>query len=99
MVVVNELSLFTEYKRQKGWSKTREIYMLDEKIQNLAETDRGSYYNQEEWLEEFLDDKGTFYNCSESDDSKNDYDNYGRKYRSIHSQMFFKLGIKKTSQI
>ena len=25
---------------------------------NLAETDKGSYYNQEEWLEEFLNDKG-----------------------------------------
>ena len=75
-MVVNELSLLTEHKKQKGWNKTREIYMLDEKLQNLAETDRGSYYNQKEWLEEFLDDKGTFYNGSESDDSKNDYDNY-----------------------
>ena len=28
--------------------------------EDLAETDRGSYYNQEEWLEEFLDDKGAF---------------------------------------
>ena len=29
--------------------------MPEEKRQNLAETDRGSYYNQEEWLKEFLD--------------------------------------------
>ena len=29
--------------------------------QNLAETDKGSYY-KEEWLEEFLDSKGAFYN-------------------------------------
>ena len=42
-----------------------------EKRQNLTETDRGSYYNQEEWLEEFLDDKGAFHNGSESDDSEN----------------------------
>ena len=46
--------------------------MPEERRQNLAETDRGSYYNQEEWLEEFLDDKGAFYNGSESDDSDND---------------------------
>ena len=32
--------------------------MLEYKRQNLAEADRRSYYNQEEWLEEFLDDKG-----------------------------------------
>ena len=46
--------------------------MLEKRRQNLAETDRGSYYNQEEWVEEFLDDKGAFYNGSESDDSDND---------------------------
>ena len=33
--------------------------------QKLAETDRGSYY-QEEWLEEFLDSKDAFYNGNES---------------------------------
>ena len=26
----------------------------------------GSYYNQEEWLEEFLDDNGGFYNGAEA---------------------------------
>ena len=29
--------------------------------QNFAETDKGSYYNKEEWLEEFLDRKAAFY--------------------------------------
>ena len=46
--------------------------MSEESRQNLAETGRGSYYNQEEWLEEFLDNKGEFYNGSESDDCDND---------------------------
>ena len=49
--------------------------MPEERIQNLAETDRRSYYNQEEWLEEFPDDKGAFYNGIESDDSDNDDEN------------------------
>ena len=35
---------------------------------NLAETDRGSYY-KEEWLEEFFDSEGAFYNCNESDNN------------------------------
>ena len=30
---------------------------------NLAETDKGSYY-KEEWLDEYLDCKGAFYNSN-----------------------------------
>ena len=40
--------------------------MSEEKIQNLAESAKGQYYNQEEWLEEFLDDKGAIYNGTEA---------------------------------
>ena len=43
--------------------------MLEQRKQNLAETDRESYYNQNEWLEELLDAN---YNGIESDDSGND---------------------------
>ena len=53
---------FTGRKKRKARNKTREKYMLEEKRQNLAETDKGSYYNQEKWLEEVFDDKGAFYN-------------------------------------
>ena len=40
--------------------------MLVKRRQNLAETDKESYY-KEEWLEQFLDSEGAFYNGSESD--------------------------------
>ena len=40
--------------------------------QNLAETDRGSYYKDER-LEEFLDTKGAFYNGNESDNDDESY--------------------------
>ena len=46
--------LFTVRKKRKSWNKTREKYMAEEKRENLAEADKGSYFNQEEWLEEFL---------------------------------------------
>ena len=47
--------------------------MTKEKRQNLTDMERGSYYNQEEWLKEFLEDKGIFYN---DDDSESEtYDN------------------------
>ena len=37
--------------------------------QNLSETDRGSYY-KEEWLEEFLDSKGEFYNGNDDETAR-----------------------------
>ena len=46
--------------------------MLEKRRRKLAETNRGSYYNQQKWVEEVLDDKGVFYNGSESDDVDND---------------------------
>ena len=52
---------FTGRKKRKAWNNTREEYMPEERRKNLAKTDRGSFYNQEEWVEEFLDDKGAFY--------------------------------------
>ena len=41
--------------------------MPEEKRQNVAETDNGYYYNQEEWLEEFLDNEDAFDNGTEVD--------------------------------
>ena len=35
--------------------------------QKLAETDKGSYYNQDDWFEKYLDNSGMFYNYNESD--------------------------------
>ena len=49
--------------------------MPEERTENLAETDRWSYCNEEEWLEEFIDDKGAFYNGGESGESDNDDEN------------------------
>ena len=57
--------------------------MLEERRQNLAETDRGSNYNQDEWLEELLDVKGAFYNGSDSDDSDYDNENYNENIEAV----------------
>ena len=77
------LSPFTAHKKQKSWNNTKEKYMPEERRQNLAETDRGSFYNQEEWVEEFLDDKGAFYNGSECDDGDNDDENYNDNMEAV----------------
>ena len=57
--------------------------MPEERRQNLAEMEKGSYYNQEEWFEEFLDNKSAFYNGSESDDSDNDDENYNENIEAV----------------
>ena len=57
--------------------------MPEERRQNLAETNRRSYYNQEEWLEEFLDDKAAFYSGIESDDSGNKDENYNENIGAV----------------
>ena len=38
---------FTGRKKQKAWNKTREKCLPVKRRQNLAETDRGSYYKEE----------------------------------------------------
>ena len=69
--------------------------MPEERRQNLAETDRGSYYNQEEWIEEYLDGKDVFYRGSESDDDDNDDENYNENMEAVvrcsSKQMFLKI--------
>ena len=62
------LSPFTKRRKLKAQNKTREKYIPVKRRPNLAETDRESYY-KEESLEEFLDSKGAFYNCNESDNN------------------------------
>ena len=66
------LSPFTGRKKRKAWNKTRWKYIPVKRKQNLAETDRGSYY-KEEWLEQFLDSKGPVYNGNESDNNDGSY--------------------------
>ena len=49
--------------------------MPEKRRQNLAETERGSYYNQNECEREIADNKGAFYNDSENDDDGNNDEN------------------------
>ena len=77
------LSRFTRRKKRKAWYKTRVKYIPEERRQNLAEIDWESYYNQEAWLEGFLDDKAAFYNSSKSDGTENDDENYNEKIDDV----------------
>ena len=66
------LGSFTGRKKQKAWNKTRVNYMPVKRRLDLAETDRESHY-KEEWLEEFLDNKGAFYSGNESNNENESF--------------------------
>ena len=66
------LGPFTGPKKRKAWNKTRVKFMPVKRRQNLAEADKGSYY-KEEWLEEFLESKGVFYNGNQSDNNNENF--------------------------
>ena len=66
------LSPFTGCKKRKAWNNTREKYMPVKRRQNLAETDIGSFYKEEQ-LEEFFDSKSAFYNVNKSDNHDDSY--------------------------
>ena len=66
------LGPFTGRRKRKAWNKTRVKYMPVRRRQNLAETNRESYYN-EKWLEELLDGRGAFYNGNEKDNNNESF--------------------------
>ena len=73
--------------------------MPEESRQNLTGADRGSCYNQEEWVEGFLDDKGAFYSGSESDDRDNDDENYNENMEAVVRRCSSKYVFLKISQV
>ena len=71
-MVVNEFWALLLGVQNEAWNKTRIKYMKVKRRQNLAETDKGSYY-KEKWLEEFLNSKGAFNNGNQSDNNDESY--------------------------
>ena len=57
---------FSFKRKRTAWNKSKDKNMT---LETLVESDKGSFYNQREWLEEYEYGKGFFY--SEYDDDKN----------------------------
>ena len=64
--------------------------MLVKRRQNLAETDRRSYY-KDEWLEKLLDSKGTFYNDNESDNDGESYNENNEQQQKSFANSCYKI--------
>ena len=48
-------------KKRTAWNKRKDKTITLDTPVNLAESDKGSFYNQKEWLEEYEYGKGMFY--------------------------------------
>ena len=55
--------------KRTAWNKRKDKTMTLDTQVNLAESDKGFFYNQKEWLEEYGYEKAIFY--SECDDDEN----------------------------
>ena len=76
------MSPFTGRKKQKPWNNTRENYMPEGRRQNLTKR-QGIILQSRGMVDEFLDNKGAFYNGSENDDGDNDDENYNENMEAV----------------
>ena len=56
-------------RKEAGWNKRKGKTMTPDMHLNLVKSDKGSFYNQKEWLERYEYGKDIF--CSDYDDDKN----------------------------
>ena len=74
------------FKRKKtAWNKRKDKAMTLETQVSLAESDKGSFYNQKQWLQEYEYGKGMFFS---------EYDNDLRTSASIFSNKFANVLVK-----
>ena len=52
---------FSFKRKMRAWNKRKDKTMTLETQVNLVESDKGSFYNQKDWLEEYEHGKGMFY--------------------------------------
>ena len=52
---------FSFKRKRTAWNKRKDKNMTPDTQANLAESDKGSFHNQKEWLEEYEYGKGMFY--------------------------------------
>ena len=58
---IKKICAFSFKRKRAAWNKRKDKTMTLDTQVNLAESDKGSFYNQKEWLEEYEYGKGMFY--------------------------------------
>ena len=73
---------FSFKRKRAAWNKRRDKTMILDTQVNLAESDKGSFYNQKEWLEEDEYGKGMFYS-EYSDDRRSSASISSNKFANV----------------
>ena len=76
---------FSFKRKSTAWNKRKDKSMTLDTQVNLAETDKGSFYNQKGWLEKYEYGKGMFYS---------EYSDELRTSASIFSEKFANVLVK-----
>ena len=56
-------------EKEKAWNRGKRTKMPATVIEGLAATDKGSFYNQQAWLEEYTYGEGLYYKSEHSNSS------------------------------
>ena len=73
---------FSVKRKRTAWNKRKAKTMILDTQVNLAESDKGSFYNQKEWLEEDEYGKGMFYS-EYSDDLRSSASISSNKFANV----------------
>ena len=73
---------FSFKRKRTAWNKRKDKTMTLDTQVNLAKSDKGSFYNQKEWLKEYEYGKGMFYSgCG--DDLRSSASIFSSKFANV----------------
>ena len=78
---------FSFKRKRTAWNKRKDKTMTLDTQVNLAESDKGSFYNQKEWLEEYEYGKGMFYS-EYGDDLRTSASIFSNKFANVLVKYF-----------
>ena len=73
---------FSFKRKRTAWNKRKDKAMTLDTQVNLAESDKGSFYNQKEWLEEYEYGNGMFYS-EYGDDVQTSASIFSKKFANV----------------
>ena len=88
---------FSFKRKRTAWNKRKDKTMTLDTQVNLAKSDKGSFYNQKGWLEEYKYGKGMFYS-EHSDDLRTSASVFLHKFANVLVK-YFSMSIRSTKQL
>ena len=90
-------SVLSFKRKRTAWNQRKDKTMTLDTQVNLAKSDKGSFYNQKGWLEEYKYGKGMFYS-EHSDDLWTSASVFLHKFANVLVK-YFSMSIRSTKQL